>query len=70
MAGLAVTILPNTKKRAANDRIVVGIMGLGGRGNFLAGTFAANPEIEIAYLCDVNTRKFARVRETVGIYTR
>jgi predicted dehydrogenase len=64
MAGVVLT-LPKTPKRKANDRVSIGIMGLGGRGNFLAGSFAANQEVEITYLCDVDTRKFARARETV-----
>ncbi|MDH3244289.1 MAG: Gfo/Idh/MocA family oxidoreductase [Saprospiraceae bacterium] len=65
VAGLGLMVLPRTPKRTPNDRVVIGIMGLGGRGNFLAGSFAGHPEVEITYLCDVDSRKFARTRETV-----
>jgi len=40
-------------------------MGLGGRGTYLAEKFAQRPDVEIAYLCDPNTRRFARAREVV-----
>ncbi|MCP4454032.1 MAG: Gfo/Idh/MocA family oxidoreductase, partial [Planctomycetes bacterium] len=46
-------------------KVVMGVMGLGGRGTYLAEQFAQRPDVEIAYLCDVNTRRFARVREAV-----
>ena len=49
----------------ANDKIVMGVMGLGGRGTYLAEKFAERPDVEIAYLCDPNTRRFARAREAV-----
>ncbi len=55
----------NRPSRAANDKIVIGIMGLGGRGTHLAEDFARRPDVEIAYLCDANTRRFARAREAV-----
>ena len=51
--------------RGANDKVVIGVMGLGGRGTYLAESFAMRPDVEIAYLCDANTRRFARAREAV-----
>ena len=51
--------------RGANDKIIIGVMGLGGRGTFLAERFAARPDVEIAYLCDADSRRFARAREAV-----
>ncbi len=50
---------------AANDKVVVGVMGLGGRGTSLAEYFAKQPGVEMAYLCDADTRRFARAREAV-----
>ena len=50
---------------AANEKIVVGVMGLGGRGTFVAERFAERKDVEIAYLCDVNTARFGRAREAV-----
>jgi len=40
-------------------------MGLGGRGAYLAESFAKRGDTEVAYLCDVDTRKFARTRAIV-----
>ncbi|MHC4684791.1 MAG: Gfo/Idh/MocA family protein, partial [Planctomycetota bacterium] len=57
--------LSRGKAYAANDKVVMGVMGLGGRGTFLAEKFAQRPDTEIAYLCDANTRRFARAREAV-----
>ena len=42
---------------AANETIVVGIMGTGGRGTSHAATFAALPGVEVAYVCDVDQRR-------------
>jgi predicted dehydrogenase len=52
-------------KAAANDKVIVGVMGLGGRGTFLAEEFAERADCEVAYLCDVDTRRLARAREAV-----
>jgi predicted dehydrogenase len=51
---------------AASDKVVMGVMGLGGRGTYLAERFAKRPDVQIAYLCDADTRRFARAREAVG----
>ncbi len=49
----------------ANEKVVIGVMGLGGRGTYLAEAFAKRSDVQIAYLCDVDTRRFARAREAV-----
>jgi len=59
------TLLPNSTSRAANDKIVIGVMGLGGRGTFLAERFAARADAQIAYLCDADSRRFARAEKVV-----
>lgn len=51
--------------RAASEKVIMGVMGLGGRGTFLAESFAKRGDVEVAYLCDPNTRRFARAREAV-----
>jgi predicted dehydrogenase len=40
-----------------NETIVVGVMGMGGRGRALAEGFAARPGVAIAYVCDVDKRR-------------
>ena len=64
-AAAALLSQPKVRATAANSKIVVGVMGLGGRGSFLAQSFANRPDTDIAYICDVDTRRFARTRDTV-----
>jgi predicted dehydrogenase len=64
-AAASLTVLPQHKSRAASEKIIMGVMGLGGRGTYLAEKFAERSDVEIAYLCDPNTRRFARAREVV-----
>ena len=65
--GMAATIavLPQRKTCAANDKIIVGAMGLGGRGRFLAESFARRPDCEIAYLCDADGRCLPGAKDAV-----
>jgi predicted dehydrogenase len=60
-------VLPQGRSVAAapNNKVVIGVMGLGGRGTFLATSFASRDDTEVAYLCDVDTRRFARARAAV-----
>ncbi len=62
----AMSILPTGRIRGANERIVSGVMGLGGRGTYLAEAFARRTDAEIAWLCEVVMRRYARARESVG----
>jgi predicted dehydrogenase len=49
----------------ANERIVLAVMGVGGRGTFLAERFAGRPDVAIEYLCDPDERRLARARDVV-----
>ena len=40
--------------QGANARLIVGVMGTGGRGTGLATAFAQLPNVEVAYCCDVD----------------
>jgi predicted dehydrogenase len=53
MSGVA----SSPKTIAASDRVIVGVMGLGGRGCFIAKLFAQRPDVEIAYVCDVHPER-------------
>jgi predicted dehydrogenase len=64
-AATALAALPHTNAAGANERIVVGVMGIGGRGTGLARMFAGRNDVEIAYLCDADTRRFARAQAAV-----
>ena len=49
-AGIASTC--PSRVLGANDRIVVGLMGAGGRGTQLLEWFAARPDVEVVYIAD------------------
>ena len=46
----AFTVAAGMRAASPNEKIVVGIMGLGGRGSFLADSFARRPDVELAWL--------------------
>jgi predicted dehydrogenase len=54
-----------SKSAAASDKVVIGIVGLGGRGNFLARLFGARPDVDIAYACDVHPARLERGMRTI-----
>ena len=43
-----------------SDRLAVGVMGLNGRGIVLARSFARSPNVDVAHLCDVDSRVLAK----------
>ena len=57
-AATALTVLSGPRVFGANERIVVGVMGVGGRGTSLVEKFAARQDVAIAYVCDPDTRRF------------
>ncbi len=57
--------MSSSRSAAADDKIVVGVMGLGGRGTFLAESFAKRPDVRIAYLCDADTRRLEPARAVI-----
>ncbi len=65
-AAAALPFIVTGRSVAASDMVRVGIMGAGGRGTQLAEWFAAMPDVEVAYICDVNQRRFERVLEAVS----
>ena len=54
----------------ANDRIVVGLMGAGGRGTQLAEWFAARPDVEVAYVADPDKSRAETCANRVGKVAR
>jgi len=50
------------KAFAASQRISVGIMGLGGRGAFWVRDLARREDVDITYLCDVDSTRFERAQ--------
>ncbi|HEY3282571.1 MAG TPA: Gfo/Idh/MocA family oxidoreductase, partial [Armatimonadota bacterium] len=58
----AIVVGASGPARAASpsERVVLGVMGVNGRGRDLAQGFAKLPDAEIAYLCDVDQRALDR----------
>ena len=49
-----------------NKKIVVAIMGVNSRGGYLAQLFAAQPDTEVGYICDVDSRAMAKSIDEVA----
>jgi predicted dehydrogenase len=64
MDALAETVIP--RRIAASDRLNVGVIGVGSRGQYLMRLFLRIPDIRIAALCDVYPPRFAEGREITG----
>lgn len=47
------------KPAASGDPVRLAVMGLNGRGKGLLSTFCSQPNVEIAYLCDPDSKTFA-----------
>ncbi|HWJ24921.1 MAG TPA: Gfo/Idh/MocA family oxidoreductase, partial [Flavisolibacter sp.] len=52
-AGLTILNFPIFGKNAPSNKVVLGVMGVNSRGNYLANSFAQLPNVEVAYICDV-----------------
>lgn len=53
-AATLVNISRSSRAASANDKIVVGVIGTGGRGTFLSKRFAIRDSVDIKYLCDAD----------------
>src|SRR4051794_31150212 len=62
-AGLAAT---RTRAGRAASSLVVGIMGTGGRGTHLSSVFQQQPDVDVAYVCDVDQAHAARAAAAVA----
>ncbi len=68
VAGTSLLLSPSLSaggffRGAPNDKVVLGIMGTNSRGAFLAKTFAKLPNVEVGYICDVDSNVLAK---TIG----
>jgi predicted dehydrogenase len=69
-AGLAAAALCDSTARAArsaNDKLVVALIGCGGRGTNDAARFKALPNVELAYVCDVDESRRQAVADKLGV---
>jgi len=52
-AGVQILNFPIFGKSAPSNKVVLAVMGLNSRGSYLAKSYAQLPNVEIAYICDV-----------------
>jgi predicted dehydrogenase len=65
MSGLTV-LSRSSAKAAPSERVNLAVVGIRGRGKGLAEAFAAEPDVNLAYLCDVDSREFGSVATEVA----
>jgi predicted dehydrogenase len=66
LAASAAAVAAPRLSAAAGDKLVVGVMGTGGRGTSLARTFAAQANVEVAYVCDVDEGHAGKAADAVA----
>ena len=54
--GITILNIPVFGKNAPSNKVVVGVMGVNSRGAYLAKSFAELPNVEVAYICDVEDK--------------
>ncbi len=63
--GTAAMLVYPSKVLGANDRVRVGMIGVGGRGQELLRWVAAVPNVEVAAVADIYSRRYAEARSIV-----
>src|SRR5688572_9216273 len=53
--------------KGANDKLIVGLIGCGGRGTHDAGLFKNTSNVELKYVCDVDDARRAAAAEKLGV---
>lgn len=69
-AGVAATALDASRASAApsaNDKLVIGLIGCGGRGVHDAGLFNGAPNVKVAYVCDVDEARRQKAAQALGV---
>jgi predicted dehydrogenase len=65
-AGSAGFIPSGALARSANERIIVGVIGCGGRGVLLGKTFDRQPDARVAYVGDPDSKRAASAKQATG----
>src|SRR6186713_2790018 len=64
-AGVTILNFPVRGKMAPSNKIVLGVMGVNGRGSYLAKSYSQLPGVEVAYICDVEEKAIANGLEAL-----
>ncbi|OHB67048.1 MAG: dehydrogenase [Planctomycetes bacterium RBG_13_60_9] len=65
IAGAAALATGGSHAIGANDRIVLGVIGPGGQGSGLLKSFAAQKDVEVAYVCDPDSPRMNAAAKAV-----
>jgi predicted dehydrogenase len=55
-AGVTILNFPVFGKKAPGNKVIVAVSGVNSRGAYLAKSFASLPDVEVAYICDVEEK--------------
>jgi predicted dehydrogenase len=55
-AGLTIINFPIRGKMAPSNKVIIAVMGVNSRGAYLAKSFTQLPNVEVAYICDVEEK--------------
>ena len=66
-ATVASGLVRSSAAKTANEKIVVGLIGCGGRGRSVAALFRNTPGVELAYVCDVDESRRGKAAESLGV---
>jgi len=58
-AGISILNFPVFGKNAPSNKVILAVMGVNSRGAYLAKSFASLPNVEVAYICDVEEKAIA-----------
>lgn len=63
--GAAALMASHTVSAAANDKVVMGVIGTGGQGKNHVNSYKDLPNVEVAYVCDVDESRLAEANKIV-----
>lgn len=69
VTGVGTALALNASAHAGSgvsDKVTVGLIGCGGRGKYLSGLFSHEKNVEVAYICDVDTKQLAGGAEKIA----
>ena len=64
-SGAAALMASHSVSAAANDKVVLGVIGTGGQGKNHVNSYKDLPNVEVAYVCDVDESRLAEVNKFV-----
>src|SRR5580692_9329865 len=54
--GISILNFPIFGHKAPSNKVIVGVMGVNSRGSYLAKCYSQLPQVEVAYICDVEEK--------------